>query len=495
MNARRATCVFAIATLAAVAGLAGEVWAEEARTVLEEILTIMRQSGQITEEQRKALLERAEREAAQAQAEREKARQGTTAALQAGIEQGRPFLRSADGDFRLQLGGRLHVDYDVAEHGARTLAGATLNDRFLVRRARLETSGTLFRWIDFRVEGEFTEATVSLKNGFLDLRFSPEVQVRAGQYKVPFSLDQLTTANFLDFVERSVVDELAPGYDAGASVHGAALGGVVGYDLGVFNGAGEDAADTSDGKDLAGRVVVAPFKTTKNSWLQGLQVAGDFTWGDQDLGVSAQGRTTARTSNRFGYFAPQTTRGDRTRWGADLAWVVGPASVKFEYDQQRNERTHVGIGGADLADVVATGWYVTATYLLTGEAKVFNGPVVPRRPFSPVGGKWGPGAWELAVRWAELHFGSDDPVDFFDGNVTNGITGGGPTAENGVRALTVGLNWYLNSRVRYMANWTTYQYDTLLGTPFSCGQPTCTASQLTPGGDSWEVLSRIMLWF
>jgi hypothetical protein len=40
------------------------------------------------------------------------------------------------------------------------------------------------------------------------------------------------------------------------------------------------------------------------------------------------------------------------------------------------------------------------------------------------------------------------PLDFFDGNVTNGITGGGRTAENGVDALTAGVNWYLNSRVR-----------------------------------------------
>jgi hypothetical protein len=42
------------------------------------------------------------------------------------------------------------------------------------------------------------------------------------------------------------------------------------------------------------------------------------------------------------------------------------------------------------------------------------------------------------VRYATLDFSPDDPLDFFDGNVANGITGGGPTAEYGVDALTTG---------------------------------------------------------
>ncbi len=494
---KRMLKVLAVAAVAVVAVAARQgAEAAEARSVLEEILSIMRQSGQITEEQKKALLERAEEEARQAKAEREQARQAAAASLMAGVENGRPFLRSADGDVRVELGGRLQVDYDAVEGRARVLRGATLNDQFLARRARIELSGTFFDWIDLRLETELTNG-VSLNDGYLDFRLRREIALRAGQFKEPFSQEELTSDNTIDFVERSIVNELAPSRDLGASLHGQLLDDRVAYDIGVFNGSGLNAPDSNGGKDVAGRLTLAPFKATGDYWLKGLQVAGDFTWGVENAANSAQGRTSARTNPRFVFFAAQPTRGDRTRVGTDLAWLVGPASLKFEYDQQMNQRGRLAAGGRNLDEITATGWYVATTYVLTGEEKLPGGNVEPRRPLSPIKGRFGPGAWELALRYSELTFDSRDPVDFFDGNIGNGITGGGVTATNGVEALTAGLNWYLNSRVRYMLDWTQYWYDNALGTPFSCERLACSAAQLRRRDDatSWELLSRVQLWF
>jgi phosphate-selective porin len=224
--------------------------------------------------------------------------------------------------------------------------------------------------------------------------------------------------------------------------------------------------------------VLAPFAGSDTWWLKGLYLAGNATWGDQDSITSAQGRTSARTGTRFMYFAGHPTRGERTRFGGDVVWLLGPASLKFEYAEQQNERVGIGAGGIDLDDLVARGWYVSGTWIVTGEEKPLNGPVEPRRPFSPFAGQIGLGALELALRYATLEFTSDGPLDFFDGNVTNGITGGGRTAENGVDALTAGVNWYLNSRVLAMVNWTRYWYDNRLGTPTSSRASTCSAGAL-----------------
>ncbi len=238
-------------------------------------------------------------------------------------------------------------------------------------------------------------------------------------------------------------------------------------------------------------------KTSNNFWLKGLQLAGDFTWGNQGATRSAQGRTEGRTATRFVFFAPQPTRGDRLRYGGDLAWLVGPAAVKFEYDVQTNDRYHLGPKGSSLDKVTAKGWYVSATYLLTGEEKKLSAPVVPTHPFVPMVGKFGPGAWELGIRYAKLTFRSDDPVNFFDGNLPR-IPGGGRTAENGAEALTAGVSWYPNERARLMFNWTNYWYDNALGTPFSC-RTTCTSTSLgnlqRSDETSWEILTRMQLWF
>jgi phosphate-selective porin OprO/OprP len=486
----------------------GTVAGQAPQTVLEEILEILRKNGQISEEQRKTLLERANREAMMrpvAQQEEVPSAPSSPAAqvaettratsLTAGVEKLKPYLASSDGNFRVELGGRVQFDYHATGNDARSLTGTDLADRFLVRRARLDLSGQAFRWVDFKIEAELTEG-VSLKDAYLDLRFLPQLRLRGGQFKVPFSREDLTSSRFIDFVERSIINELSPAHDAGVMLHGELFGGVLAYNLGAFNGTGEDTADNNDGKDLAARLVLSPFATTSLIWLKNLYLAGNATWGDQDGINSPQGRTSARTSTRFTYFAAHPARGERSRFGGDLVWLLGPAALKFEYAEQRNERQDIGPGGADLDDVLARGWYVSGTWIVTGEEKPLNGPVVPRRPFSPLSGGAGPGAWEVGVRYARLDFESSDPLDFFDGNLTNGITGGGSTAENGVEALTVGVNWYLNARVRAMVNWTHYWYDNRLGTPTSCATPSCSAGTLRRGDNtSDEVLSRLQIWF
>jgi hypothetical protein len=53
---------------------------------------------------------------------------------------------------------------------------------------------------------------------------------------VPFSLEELTADLFLDTVERSMVNELAPQRDQGVMLQGQFFNRVLGYSLGVFNG-------------------------------------------------------------------------------------------------------------------------------------------------------------------------------------------------------------------------------------------------------------------
>jgi phosphate-selective porin OprO/OprP len=469
-----------------VASLTAHAGETPEKPVVEQILDLLRQRGQITREEYRSLQEKARQESAAGAKE-------PSAAILAGIDKGKPFLKSADDNFRIEFGGRIQADYDAAEAGSRTLTGSKLGSQFLVRRARFEVDGSLYRWIGFKLEADFTEG-VSLKDTYLDLRFFPELRFRAGQFKVPFSLEELTSSRFIDFVERSLVNELAPARDRGVMVYGDLVGGAVSYALGGFNGTGEDSSDNNSDKDLAARLAFTPFRISDSFWLKGLQLAGNVTWGNQDGSTSAQGRMTARTSNRFRFFAPQTTRGERLRYGGDLAWLLGPAAVKFEYDVQTNERDGQGPGGSNLDDVTATGWYVSGTYVLTGEDKLRSGNVVPKSPFIPVAGKVGSGAWEAGIRYAELDFDSDDPVNFFDGNLAR-IPGGG-NGENGARALTLGLIWYLNEQVRFMFNWTQYWFDNSLGTPFSCPTSSCTAATLRSADDSsWEILSRLQVWF
>jgi phosphate-selective porin OprO and OprP len=454
---------------------------EKDKPVLEQLLDLLLQHGQINREQYNTLQEQARKE--------------QSTGVQVGLDRGRPFLRAADGNVRFDVGGRFQFDFDRAEDGARTLMGAHLGSQFLVRRARLEVYGQFFQWIDLKIEADFTDSQ-PLRDVYLDLKVYPEfLRLRGGQFKVPFSLEELTSDLYIDFVERSLINELAPSYDRGIMGYGNIKQGIVSYFLGGFNGTGQNTSDNNGDKDIAGRLVIAPWKTSNNFWLKGFQIAGNFTWGDESNLPTAQGRTEARTPNRFVYFAAQPAQGDRLRYGGDLAWLVGPAAVKFEYDVQTNQRHGLGPQGSDLDKVTAKGWYVSGTYLITGEDKQLSAQVHPTYPFAPIAGKWGPGAWEVGFRYGDLSFSSGDPVNFFNGNLTS-IPGGGKTAENGAEALTLGVNWYPNAQTRLMLNSTTYWYDNALGTPWSCPNTCTTSSNLQRSHEtSWEILSRVQFFW
>ena len=120
------------------------------KPAIEQILDILLQRGQITPEEYRSLQEKVKQE--QAAGVKEPA-----AAVLAGIEKGRPFLKSADDNFRIEFGGRLQSDFDAAEDGTRTLTGQFLGSQFLIRRARIDVDAIFYKWIRAKIQAELTE--------------------------------------------------------------------------------------------------------------------------------------------------------------------------------------------------------------------------------------------------------------------------------------------------------------------------------------------------
>jgi len=52
-------------------------------------------------------------------------------------------------------------------------------------------------------------------------------------------------------------------------VYGSLMQEVASYSLGGFNNSGQNTSDNNPDKDLAGRLVLAPFNTSNNFWLKG----------------------------------------------------------------------------------------------------------------------------------------------------------------------------------------------------------------------------------
>jgi len=345
-------------------------------------------------------------------------------------------LTSDDGQYKLRLGGRITGRFKALD------SGHPLNDEFSVERARLYSNASLLDYYDLRIQVEFSEDP-KLKDGYWDIHHIPWAILRLGQFKTPFTWEYLQSHKYIDFAERSMaVDNMRfKGRDIGVMLHGRFCEDMIQYQLAVLNGTGENRADDNDAKDVAGRLFLRPFRKEGNELFSDLHLGIAATWGDQDTDFEdTDFRTVAGT--RFVDFVPDTVhKGDRTRLGTELMWPMGPASIKAEWMQMWLDNFQLGSLKEDL-DFYS--WYVSGSYLLSGEKKTL-GKLVPNRPFNPSEGMWG--AWELAARYSLFHSDSD----LFKG----GMAAGTDQAE----AFTIGLNWYLNELLRITLNYEHSEFD------------------------------------
>ncbi|MCI0490548.1 MAG: hypothetical protein L0229_28480 [Blastocatellia bacterium] len=371
---------------------------------------------------------------------------------------GHAFLRSADGDFETSIIGYGQIDFRAYQSGDHP------PNTFLIRRARLGIEGKIFRYFDYRIQGDFADReSAALRDFYVNVHRIEKFQLRFGQFKEPFSQENLHPASALDFVERSLVNALTPDRSPGIMASGVFNKGVFEYYAGAFNGKGILEPNDNGTPENVVRLRFAPWKKSNLSWAKGLAFGGAYAQGREVDGLSVRGQTESRS---FTFFNSVPVNGKIIRANAEMSWMLGPASIRAEYDQTNQEREGLGPAGADLPGVVAKGYMAQLTYLLTGETKPDGKLVTPKHNlFSSENGRTGLGAWELKLRYSNLQI-SD-----------------GTANANRAGSFYFGTNWYLNSFVKHQLDLGFERFKDPLRTP-------------NPGDRGFfAVLSRVQLTF
>ena len=190
------------------------------------------------------------------------------------VDASRGGVTIASGVNSLTIGARAQVrwtvddreggDADTAGAGRGTEDGAV--SQFDVPRLRLSLSGGAWRpWMRYSFQFEFSrtsgEGASKLKDAILEIRPTGRTyRVQFGQFKVPFGLQQLNSSGRLQFVDRAITDgKFNPGRDMGVMFGGTASARKVGYDVGIFNGAGESVRQNTRTHLWVGRVYLDPL--------------------------------------------------------------------------------------------------------------------------------------------------------------------------------------------------------------------------------------------
>ena len=404
---------------------------------------------------------------------------------------------SADKSTSIGLRGRVEADY------RNYLGDDTLGaDTWDIRRAYVAVEGRFYDDIDFRVRMNFadlagptasvctavganssgapvctstaavaTANTTHLDEAWLNLGWWKPAQIRLGQFKMPFSLEQLASDIFTDFQERSLADSLTPGKERGIMLHGSPFKGAS-YGLAYSNGQGRngnDTIETVDGKDWIGRVSinVAEMSGLKNAVMH---LGAAYTIGTIPVAAAPTGRTEARGIQ---FFRPASFSGDkvdRSRYALESAFAWGPVKLQAEY-------LHANFSGASSAGVSydrdINSYYANLTWLVSGERYADSyrgerfGRIRPKNNFVP--GKTCCGAWELGLRYSNY-----DAADFSSGNPAG--TGVIPATGTSVaKAWTLGAKWIVNPNTRFLLNYIRTDFgNTITVTPAAPGKPTQT---------------------
>jgi hypothetical protein len=148
------------------------------------------------------------------------------------------------------------------------------NSTFALRSARILIRGRLGAKAHYRLQAD-AASSPALLDAFLTLGGFRCTSVAVGQFRIPFSQENLRASNHLLTVDRSqVVNSLVRGSSSGRDI-GAQLAGSfrfhqhagLDYAAGLFNGSGIGVKDDNNRKAFVGRLVLRP--------LPGLQLAAD----------------------------------------------------------------------------------------------------------------------------------------------------------------------------------------------------------------------------
>ncbi|MCX7097301.1 MAG: porin [Methylococcales bacterium] len=393
-------------------------------------------------------------------------------------------FKTKDGNFKAAINGRMQVDSQsnvnqnlnngyLGIGGPASTLPAPLNDGVALRRARLGVEGTIFKDTDYKFEYDFTRGNGTTGAGVTDAyvryNFSKPFSVKFGAFKEPFSLEEATSNRYITFIERNMitntfVDNLNT-YKLGAGANYSAERWQVATSFQTEpvgnNGASNSSTNPNGGSnrnngsgdtdyEINLRASGQPWMESKTKFLHvgtsgsyininnNYRSDGTFNNGGMSFangignnvdrtnilntGQLTQGKDGTKGSHQVNHLF---------RYGAEAALVYGPFSAQSEYIQ-------TNVDGKGYNGNTLMGYYGYMTYFLTGESRAYKSRtgawdrLKPNHNFDMKGG-WG--AWELAAGY--------DYIDLNDGDIYGG------------RASTfkLGVNWYPNPHVRFMADW------------------------------------------
>jgi phosphate-selective porin OprO/OprP len=328
-------------------------------------------------------------------------------------------VASYNGKHSFEISGRLMFDYASFEEDKNKLGNGTQ-----LRRAYIGLEGDLdYDW-GYDLTVDFADGEADIKNAYLSYSGQQAWLWKFGNFKQAFSLSEMTSSKYSTFLERPLVTELALGRYMGIGAHHYGENTSISFSLfgDKWDDDPEDEGDEGWGMSI--RTSYSPWHT--DSAALHLALAASHQIPDSEHQVKFKTEAESKTSSIDYLNTGKITAVDEiNRYGFESAWVKGPFSIQAEYIRTDLDRDNT-------SSVSFDGWYAMSSWILTGESRNYK---FKKGSFGRIKPRGESGAWELAIRYSQLQLNDKD------------INGG----EESI--TTLGLNWYIDNRVRALLNY------------------------------------------
>ena len=294
------------------------------------------------------------------------------------------YVQQRGVELKLVLGGFVQVNFeDGAVSAFEGRFGQTaIDDRFRLRRARINLTGDFAEQFDFKMEGDFgqSDGTSGNRTAFsatdiwVNYHQFPAAQVKIGQYKAPFGLEQLTPDTTLYTIERTLpTGAITPDRQIGVELWGKPFTSIwperqdlLTYYAGIFNGNGRNITVNDNNNFMfAGRLELQPFTGKVFGQPSFLKLGGDVLNSRDEAGVNIS-QSSNLLVNNDGSLSPFVlpSPDERTAWSVDAWLELGPFDLIGEYLQEHVEGRTVNGVAPTFGNFTTDGFYVTGAYYL-----------------------------------------------------------------------------------------------------------------------------------
>ena len=349
-------------------------------------------------------------------------------------------VKSSNGN-KFKIGGRLMFDHDSYDKFWNGDGDGSAEENE-IRRSRITLAGNSGKhWsYKFTANIDHEDETSSVDTGYLQYKSKP-MYVKVGKYKRPGMLEERTSSKWLSTIERSILNEMADAALGKPSFGGVEVGFATKGDMPISGALGiyDDEDEDGEGGDeygIGARISTAP-KFGGGAFLHAGASYYNVDYAGNDYRVRS--RLGMHTTGRP-FETQKFKTDDIDQMGLELAYVSGPFSLQGEYMSVESDAAggaRIDRDGEDVtarrSDVDMTGYYMQATYTLTGETRGYKASSGAFKAIKPKGEM---GAWELVVRYED----ADVDVKAFG-------------EEASVERMVLGVNWYATKNVKMMLNY------------------------------------------